>query len=176
MNMRVTFKLCIAALFALPLVPAQDNDSVSVASFGAGKGCPKIAPGPVNFNYLAGQFTPQALPDPIATESIRQTQALYALAIDGRNYEVLRKVFTNNARANYCDAIGELNIDSKCAYMSIYAQCAIFCNEKEAQEWKVQVMEIMNKVLGEEHPSTLTSMACCGYLTDSFKPPCPPVA
>jgi hypothetical protein len=109
MNMRVTFKLCIAALFALPLVSAQDNDSASIASFGAGKGCPKIAPGPVSFNYLAGQFTPQALPDPIATESIRQTLALYALAIDGRNYEVLRKVFTNNARANYSDPIGELN-------------------------------------------------------------------
>jgi hypothetical protein len=52
---------------------------------------------------------PQVLPDPIATEAIRQSLALYALAIDGRNYEVLRKVFTPNARANYSDPIGVLN-------------------------------------------------------------------
>jgi hypothetical protein len=110
--MRVAFTLHIAALFALPFVssqPLEDNDTASIASLGAGSGCPKIAPGPVSFNYLAGQFIPQALPDPIATESIRQTLALYALAIDGRNFEVLRRVFTPNARANYSDPIGVLN-------------------------------------------------------------------
>lgn len=109
MNMRFAFTLRIAALFILPFFSARGNDSVSIESFDPGNGCPKIAPGPVSFSYLAGQFTPQALPDPIATESIRQTLALYALAIDGRNYEVLRKVFSTNARANYSDPIGVLN-------------------------------------------------------------------
>ncbi|KAG9195452.1 hypothetical protein G6011_00573 [Alternaria panax] len=107
--MRVAVTLHIAALFVLPSVSAQNNDSASIASLGTGKGCPNIAPGPVGFSYLAEQFTPQALPDPIATESIRQTLALYALAIDGRNYELLRKVFATNVRANYSDPIGVLN-------------------------------------------------------------------
>jgi hypothetical protein len=109
MNMRVAFTLRIAALLALPFVSSQDNDTASTASLGAGSGCPKIAPGPASLNYLAGLFTPQVLPDPIATESIRQTLALYALAIDGRNFEILRKVFTTNTRANYSDPIGVLN-------------------------------------------------------------------
>jgi hypothetical protein len=110
MKMRIASTLHIAALFTLPFVSAQDNDSASIASPGVGNNdCPKIAPGPVSFSYLAGLFTPQTLPDPIATESIRQTLALYALAIDGRNYEVLRKVFTTDARANYSDPIGVLN-------------------------------------------------------------------
>ncbi|RAR01960.1 ethyl tert-butyl ether degradation protein [Stemphylium lycopersici] len=107
--MRVAFTPHIAALFALPFVSAQGNDNSSLASFGAGSGCPKIAPGPASFNDVAGQFNPQVLPDPIATESIRQTLALYAFAIDGRDFEALRKVFATDARANYSDPIGALN-------------------------------------------------------------------
>ncbi|KAF1965309.1 hypothetical protein BU23DRAFT_561231 [Bimuria novae-zelandiae CBS 107.79] len=107
--MRVAFTWRIAALLALSFASAQDSETASIPSIGGGNGCPKIAPGPVSFNYLAGQFSPQALPDPIAIESIRQTLSLYALAIDGRDFEVLRKVFTTNARANYSDPIGVLN-------------------------------------------------------------------
>jgi hypothetical protein len=107
--MRFAFTLRLVALFALPFVSAQGNDSASIEYSGASNDCPNIAPGPMAFSYLAEQFTPQAAPDPIATESIRRTLALYALAIDGRNYEVLRKVFTTDARANYSDPIGVLN-------------------------------------------------------------------
>jgi hypothetical protein len=107
--MRLAFKLRVVALFALSFASAQGNDSASIEYSGASNDCPNIAPGPMAFSYLAEKFSPQAAPDPIATESIRQTLALYALAIDGRNYEVLRKVFTTNARANYSDPIGVLN-------------------------------------------------------------------
>ncbi|KAI4954147.1 hypothetical protein J4E91_001857 [Alternaria rosae] len=107
--MRAAFMLRVAALLALPFVSAQDDASASIISLNASHGCPNISPGPVSFSYLAEQFTLQAHPDPTATESIRQTLSLYALAIDGRNYDILRKVFTTNARANYSDPIGVLN-------------------------------------------------------------------
>ena len=100
--MRVAFTLSIAALLALPFVSAQDNDNATI-------GCPDLTSGPMEFSDLAAAFNPQALPDPVATESIRQTLALYAYAIDGRNYEVLRKVFTTDVRANYSDPIGMLD-------------------------------------------------------------------
>jgi hypothetical protein len=41
--------------------------------------------------------------------SIRQTLALYVLAIDGHKFRVLERVFTANTRANYSDPIGVLN-------------------------------------------------------------------
>jgi hypothetical protein len=106
--MRVAFAWRIAALLALPFTLAQDKDTDSLVSV-AGYGCPKISPGPVSLNSLAGQFTPQIQPDAVAMDSIRQTLALYTLALDGRNFEVLRKVFTTNTRANYSDPIGVLN-------------------------------------------------------------------
>jgi hypothetical protein len=74
-----------------------------------GLDCPKIAPGPVSGNFLAEQLTVPLIIDVGATEAIRQTLGLYALAIDGRNFEALRKVFTNDVRANYSDPIGVLN-------------------------------------------------------------------
>jgi len=109
MNMRITFPLRIAALLALPFVSAQDDASASTIARNANTSCPDISPGPVSFSDVAGLFTIQAHTDPIATESIRQTLSLYALAIDGRNYDILRKVFTTDARANYSDPIGVLN-------------------------------------------------------------------
>jgi hypothetical protein len=74
-----------------------------------GLDCPKIAPGPVSENFLAEKLTVPLITDGGATESIRQTLALYALAIDGRNFEALRKVFASDVRANYSDPIGVLN-------------------------------------------------------------------
>jgi SnoaL-like domain len=111
--MRRSLVLHVAALVALPFSSAQPDDDTtttlnckpSIPSFG----CPKISPGPVSTFFLADQLPAPTITDGISIEAIRQTLALYALAIDGRNYEALRKVFTPNVRANYSDPIGVLN-------------------------------------------------------------------
>ncbi|KPI34876.1 uncharacterized protein AB675_2243 [Cyphellophora attinorum] len=71
--------------------------------------CPKLAPGPVSFKFLAENFPAPKPTDLYAIEAIRQTAALYALAIDGKAFEALRKVFVPKVRANYSDPIGVLN-------------------------------------------------------------------
>ncbi|KAK5953612.1 hypothetical protein OHC33_005556 [Knufia fluminis] len=125
--MRVGLALGLAALAAFPVTlaeppnglpgrpngppggpqgpPTAPNGPPPTTSFG----CPEISPGPVSGYYLAEQFESPAVPDVTSIEAIRQTMALYALAIDGRNFEALRKVFTIDTRANYSDPIGVLN-------------------------------------------------------------------
>jgi hypothetical protein len=71
--------------------------------------CPKFAPGPVSFRFIAENFPAPKPTDLYAIDAIRQTTALYALAIDGKAFEVLRKVFVANVRANYSDPIYEIN-------------------------------------------------------------------
>lgn len=116
--MRFGLALSIGALVARglsadlnsDLAATSVNETVSTTSTSsAGYGCPKFSPGPVGFNWLAGQFPSPAIVDAEAIEAIRQTLAVYAFAIDGRNFEVLRNVFTTNVRANYSDPIGVLN-------------------------------------------------------------------
>ena len=70
--------------------------------------CPSIAPGPVAVSALASELSPNALPDVVAIESIRSTLALYPLAVDGKQFSALNKVFTENARANYSAPLGVL--------------------------------------------------------------------
>lgn len=105
----------VSAVLALATVPASaavlDNvttsvlDAINLVST-ANFGCPQIAPGPVTTYSLAGSFPAPVLTDATSIEAIRQTLAIYALAIDGRNFQALTKVFTTNARANYSDPIG----------------------------------------------------------------------
>jgi hypothetical protein len=71
--------------------------------------CPKLAPGPVSGLELALAFPAPKPTDLYAIEAIRQATALYALAIDGRAFDVLDRVFTRDARANYSDPIFVLN-------------------------------------------------------------------
>ena len=66
-------------------------------------GCPQIAPGPVPFSSIPGLFAAPVPTDLYAMEAIRQTTALYAAAIDGRDFEALRKVFVPNVYTNYSD-------------------------------------------------------------------------
>ncbi|KAJ8071204.1 hypothetical protein OCU04_001541 [Sclerotinia nivalis] len=70
--------------------------------------CPNISPGPATLFQLAELLPISPLIDPIATENIRNTLALYAFAIDGRNWAAISRVFAPNARANYSAAIGIL--------------------------------------------------------------------
>ena len=105
----------VAALAAAPaLAPDLDNVTNNVLNsinHGATSnfGCPQISPGPVSTYQFAQDFPAPVLTDATSIEAIRQTLAIYALAIDGRNFEALRKVFTTNTRANYSDPIGVLN-------------------------------------------------------------------
>ena len=116
--MRFGLALSLAALVALGTSAEPDNfatstgnnastaSSFSTSSYG---GCPRFSPGPVPFSQLADQFPNPTAVDVNNIEIIRQTLAVYAFAIDGRNFEALRKVFTTNTRANYSDPIGVLN-------------------------------------------------------------------
>ncbi|QSZ34143.1 hypothetical protein DSL72_005731 [Monilinia vaccinii-corymbosi] len=69
--------------------------------------CQSISPGPVS-DFQLPDFLPAAspFPDQVATETIRNTLALYSFALDGRNWETLSRVFAPNARANYTEQYG----------------------------------------------------------------------
>lgn len=93
------------ATVTLPNATATVLDSINLAST-SGFGCPQISPGPVSEYQIASLFPAPVLTDATSIEAIRQVIALYAFAIDGRNWGALSKVFTENARANYSDPIG----------------------------------------------------------------------
>ena len=97
-------RLATATAVVLALVP-NTLTQPSKSSFS----CPNTAPGPVSTFDLAQSFLTPVLTDASSVEAIRQTLAIYPLAIDGRNFEALRKVFTTDVRANYSDPIGALN-------------------------------------------------------------------
>ena len=92
----------LAGNFSLSAIPTED------ALPTPGGSCPKLAPGPVSFNYLAGAFPAPVPTDLYAMEAIRQTMAVYAMAIDGRNWDALKKVFVSNVRTNYSDPFYEI--------------------------------------------------------------------
>ena len=85
------------------------TDSSTSALGGLFGGCPQISPGPEPFYKLATDFSPPVIQDASTIEAIRQTLAIYPLAIDGKNWNALTRVFATNARANYSDPIGVLN-------------------------------------------------------------------
>ncbi|KAL4866918.1 hypothetical protein BDV12DRAFT_172267 [Aspergillus spectabilis] len=53
-------------------------------------------------------FPPPIAVDPISTESIRKTLALYPLAIDGKDFDALSLIFTEDVVANYSAPLGIL--------------------------------------------------------------------
>jgi hypothetical protein len=90
------------------------NESVEAATGEAfaipvGGRCPDLAPGPISTHQLAGSFPPPVLEDATSIEAIRNTLALYPLAIDGLNIDVFDQIFAADARANYSAPIGVLN-------------------------------------------------------------------
>ena len=113
--MRFGHIFSIAALVACSLAAELESSNSTVSDFSttststSGAGCPRFSPGPISFSSLAAQFPAPSSVEVAAVEAIRQTLAIYAFAIDGRNFEALRKVFTTNTRANYSDPIGVLD-------------------------------------------------------------------
>ncbi|KAG4035776.1 hypothetical protein MFRU_001g05440 [Monilinia fructicola] len=77
-----------------------------VASKSKYSACPDISPGPATAFQLPEILPISFFTDPIATESIRNTLALYAFALDGRNWAAFSRVFAPNVRANYSEPLG----------------------------------------------------------------------
>lgn len=103
----------LATALALTSFTSAQPDSATATTNGtsptSSPGCPQFSPGPVSGFDLASQLSsPAVYVDVNSIEAIRQASALYALALDGRDFETLRKVFTDDARANYSDPIGVL--------------------------------------------------------------------
>lgn len=67
----------------------------AVASSSGYSACPNIAPGQATMSQLAELLPMSPFPDPIATEAIRNTLALYAFAIDSRNVSRISSVEWN---------------------------------------------------------------------------------
>ncbi|KAL3463456.1 hypothetical protein BJX64DRAFT_287474 [Aspergillus heterothallicus] len=65
-------------------------------------------PQPYPLASLPSLFPPRADPDPTPIESIRQTLALYPLAIDSKNFSSLSLIFAPDAVANYSAPLGVL--------------------------------------------------------------------
>jgi hypothetical protein len=103
--MRVALLSAFSAFLVFPFAAAHSGPEAP----GNYTACPKFAPGPVTASFIAESFTNRVDVDVANIEAIRQVTALYALAIDGRSFETLRKVFVPDARANYSDPIGVLN-------------------------------------------------------------------
>ncbi|KAH8892195.1 hypothetical protein GQ53DRAFT_134630 [Thozetella sp. PMI_491] len=88
---------------------AANSISDDTSSSQLNPGCPNLSPGPISFFQLAQSFPPTVLEDAAAIEAIRRTLAVYPLAIDGRNFDMLNRIFAGDARANYSAPIGVLN-------------------------------------------------------------------
>ncbi len=71
--------------------------------------CPNLLlPGPEPLYNLPTDFPTPTVIDPVITEIIRQTLALYPLAIDGKNWGALARIFDTNAYVNYSNPLGVL--------------------------------------------------------------------
>lgn len=64
---------------------------------------------PIELSALAGSYTPEIYTDAGTIEAIRNTLALYAFAIDGKDFDSLSKVFTTDAVANYSAPLNVLS-------------------------------------------------------------------
>jgi hypothetical protein len=103
--MRVAFLSAFSVSLAFPFAAAHSGPEAP----GNDTACPKFAPGPVTASFIAKSFTNLVDVDVVNIEAIRQVTALYALAIEGRSFETLRKIFVPDVRTNYSDPIGVLN-------------------------------------------------------------------
>ncbi|KAJ6138030.1 hypothetical protein N7471_004516 [Penicillium samsonianum] len=56
---------------------------------------------PIEISSLASGYAPEVYTDAGTIEAIRNTLAIYAFAIDGKDFDALSKVFTTDATANY---------------------------------------------------------------------------
>ncbi|KAJ5960016.1 uncharacterized protein N7479_007166 [Penicillium vulpinum] len=56
---------------------------------------------PIEISALPGLYAPEVYTDAGTIEAIRNTLAIYAFAIDGKDFGALDKVFTSDAVANY---------------------------------------------------------------------------
>lgn len=62
---------------------------------------------PISSYELASSLRPTSnIADLLAIQSIRDTLALYPLALDGRNYDILDKVFVHDVQATYMEPLG----------------------------------------------------------------------
>lgn len=71
--------------------------------------CSQISPGPIPLQQIPSHFPPRELIDIAATESIKRTLAIYALAVDGRDWSALDNIFADDAVANYSAPLGVLS-------------------------------------------------------------------
>jgi ketosteroid isomerase-like protein len=56
---------------------------------------------PIDISSLASNYKPEIYTDAGTIEAIRNTLAIYAFAVDGKDFDALSKVFTTGATANY---------------------------------------------------------------------------
>ncbi|KAJ9612978.1 hypothetical protein H2200_002919 [Cladophialophora chaetospira] len=96
--------LALAASFGPGLAIAE-----TLNNSGSSGHCPTIAPGPVAIYDLDNILPSVVSQDVVAVDAIRNTLAQYPFAIDGKNYDRLDKVFTQNAVVNYSAPIGVLS-------------------------------------------------------------------
>ncbi|KAJ5163202.1 uncharacterized protein N7500_005032 [Penicillium coprophilum] len=73
--------------------------SLGVASSAVASTTSGVAP--IEISSLASSYTSKPYTDAGTVEAIRNTLALYAFAIDGKDFDALSKVFTTDAVANY---------------------------------------------------------------------------
>lgn len=89
------------ALTATAAPAAEVESELAFDSFSLGSPSLPFGKKAIPLFDLATSFPPPLIPDTLAIESIRNTLALYAFAIDGKNFNALGEVFTNNVYANY---------------------------------------------------------------------------
>jgi hypothetical protein len=68
--------------------------------------CPSISPGPATYQQL-GEL-PLVRPDPDTESAIRSVLSLYPFAVDGKNFEIFDRIFTQDVRTNYSAPINVL--------------------------------------------------------------------
>lgn len=73
--------------------------SFAIASSAVASTANDIAP--IEISSLASGYAPEIYTDAGTIEAIRNTLAIYAFAVDGKDFDALSKVFTTDAIANY---------------------------------------------------------------------------
>ena len=91
--------LCLGSAF-FTVLQALPNVEATVSSSPKEPDLP-FGTTPIPFFDLATSFPPPTQTNPGALEAIRNTLALYPFAIDGKNFEALRNVFTESVVTNY---------------------------------------------------------------------------
>lgn len=73
--------------------------SFAIASSAVASTAKDVAP--IEISFLASGYMPEVYTDAGTIEAIRNTLAIYAFAVDGKDFDALSKVFTTDAIANY---------------------------------------------------------------------------